>query len=75
MVIERRVFDGQQFRESAAKGPMARPGERIRSAFFSALPRVAGIRASQAQMTTALRSLMLSFWVFAICRMMLIITA
>ena len=43
-------------------------------AFFRTLLRFAGIRASQAQITTALCSLMLIFWVSAVCRMMLIVS-
>ena len=50
------------------------PDNRFEGAFFSTLLRAAGIRATQAQITTALCSLMLIFWVSAICRMMLIVS-
>ena len=36
--------------------------------------RAVGVRASQAQITTALCSLMLIFWVCAVCRMILIVS-
>lgn len=45
-----------------------------RGAFFRLLLRAIGIRARQAQITTALCSLMLIFWVCAICRMVLIVS-
>jgi hypothetical protein len=42
--------------------------------FFKTVLRAVGVRASQAQITTALCSLMLIFWICAICRMMLIVS-
>jgi hypothetical protein len=42
-------------------------------AFFKTLFCAAGVPASQAQITTSLCSLMLTFWVCAICRMILIV--
>ncbi len=42
--------------------------------FFRTVLRAIGIRATGAQITTALCSLMLIFWVCAICRMMLIVS-
>ena len=50
------------------------PDNPFEGAFFSTLLRAAGIRATGAQITTALCSLMLIFWVCAICRMMLIVS-
>src|SRR5438105_6705540 len=48
------------------------PENVFEGAFFDTLLRAAGVRASQAQITTALCSLMAIFWICAICRMMLI---
>ncbi len=42
--------------------------------FFRTVLRVIGIRVTGAQITTALCSLMLIFWICAICRMMLIVS-
>jgi hypothetical protein len=50
------------------------PGNIFEGAFFKTVLRAVGIRASQAQITTALCSLMLIFWVCAVCRMMLIVS-
>lgn len=56
------------------KGQWNDPGNRFQGAFFVTILNAAGIRASQAQITTALCSLMLIFWVCAICRMILIVS-
>jgi hypothetical protein len=50
------------------------PHNIFEGAFFKTVLRAVGVRASQAQITTALCSLMLIFWVCAICRMMLIVS-
>ena len=50
------------------------PSKRRQSPFFRGILGAVGIRASQAQITTALCSLMLIFWICAICRMMLIVS-
>jgi len=55
-------------------GQWTDPQNQFEGAFFKTLLQNAGIRASQAQITTALCSLMLIFWVCAICRMMLIVS-
>ena len=51
------------------------PQNEFEGAFFKTFLERADIRASQAQITTALCSLMLIFWVCAICRMMLIVSS
>ena len=56
------------------KGCWSDPANRFQGAFFVTILNAAGIRASQAQVTTALCSLMLIFWVCAICRMILIVS-
>ena len=56
------------------KGQWNDPENRFQGAFFVTILNAAGIRASGAQVTTALCSLMLIFWVCAICRMMLIVS-
>ena len=56
------------------KGQWNDPENRFQGAFFVTILNAAGIRLSQAQVTTALCSLMLIFWVCAICRMMLIVS-
>ena len=43
-------------------------------AFFKTLLHAAGVRASQAQITTALCFVMLMLWIAAICHMILIVT-
>jgi len=43
-------------------------------AFFGTVLGVLGVRATQAQITTALCSLMLIFWICAVCRMVLIVS-
>lgn len=48
------------------------PRNGLQGAFFSTLLQAGGIRASEAQITTALCSLMLIFWLCAVCRLMLI---
>jgi hypothetical protein len=50
------------------------PSNVFEGAFFKTVLRAVGIRASQAQITTALCSLMMIFWVCAVCRMMLIVS-
>jgi hypothetical protein len=55
------------------KGQWNDPENRFQGAFFLTILNAAGIRASQAQVTTALCSLMLIFWICAICRMILIV--
>ncbi len=49
------------------------PENIFEGAFFSTILEAIGIRASKAQITTVLCSLMLIFWVCAICRMTLIV--
>lgn len=56
------------------KGRWNDPENRLQGTFFVTILNAAGIRASQAQVTTALCSLMLIFWVCAICRMILIVS-
>jgi hypothetical protein len=56
-------------------GQWSDPQNEFEGAFFKTFLDGAGIRASQAQITTALCSLMLIFWVCAICRMMLIVSS
>lgn len=55
-------------------GRWSDPENRFEGALFVIILGAAGIRASQAQITTALCSLMLIFWVCAICRMILIVS-
>lgn len=55
-------------------GQWSDPQNEFEGAFFRTLLEGFGIRASQAQITTTLCSLMLIFWVCAICRMMLIVS-
>ena len=56
------------------KGRWNDPENRFQGAFFVTILHAAGIRASQAQVATVLCSLMLIFWVCAICRMILIVS-
>ena len=49
------------------------PGRGRERGFVATLLRRAGIRANRFQITTALCSLMLIFWVCAICRLMLVV--
>src|SRR5438105_13978213 len=50
------------------------PENVFEGSFFKIVLRAVGIRSSQAQITPALCSLMLIFWVCAVCRMMLIVS-
>lgn len=56
------------------KGQWNDSDNRFQGAFFVTILNAAGIGASQAQVTTALCSLMLIFWVCAVCRMILIVS-
>ena len=62
------------FENLARAGNWGDPENARKAAFFKTLLSAVGIRASQAQITTALCSLMLIFWVCAVCRMMLIVS-
>ena len=62
------------FENRARFGRWDNPVNARRGAFFRLLLGAIGIRARATQITTALCSLMLIFWVCAICRMMLIVT-
>ena len=62
------------FENLVRAGSWGGPEQARKTAFFKSLLMALGIRASQAQITTALCSLMLMFWVCAVCRMMLIVS-
>ena len=62
------------FENLARVGRWDNPVNARRRAFFRLLLGAIGIRARRAQITTALCSLMLIFWVCALCRMMLIVS-
>ena len=49
------------------------PRNELEGAFFKTLLHLAGVRASQAQITTVLCFVMLIFWIAAVCRMILIV--
>jgi hypothetical protein len=60
--------------ENVVRGGSWTLSTRRQRPFFKGLLGAVGVRASQAQITTALCSLMLIFWICAICRMMLIVS-
>jgi hypothetical protein len=61
------------FENIARVGQWSDPRNSYEGAFFLSLLKRAGIPASQAQITTVLCSLMLLFWLTALCRMILIV--
>jgi len=54
-------------------GRWSDPNNRFEGALFQSFLRPLGVRASQGQITTVLCSLMLIFWLAAMCRMILIV--
>ena len=62
------------FENLARVGKWETPDLARKAGFFRSVLSAVGLRPSQAQITTALCSLMLIFWVCAVCRMMLIVS-